>query len=160
MHNALGGGRSRRMAVEDPSRGLMPWVGVAAPLDPALENGHAPNSPSGAKDGAAAAHGPLNGVVAAAFRPAGGSISSGRAFCFLPLPIYTGMPPRVHINGYFELSSNRRDIWCVCPACSPCLAALAIICTLVPCSKGYLSAVSSKIPTISVLVQGTQDRPR
>lgn len=33
----------------------------------------------------------------------------GRAFCFLPLPINTGLP--VHINAYFELSSNRRDIW-------------------------------------------------
>lgn len=33
----------------------------------------------------------------------------GRAFCFLPLPISTGLP--VHINAYFELSSNRRDIW-------------------------------------------------
>ncbi|KAA8533361.1 hypothetical protein F0562_033106 [Nyssa sinensis] len=33
----------------------------------------------------------------------------GRAFCFLPLPIYTGLP--VHVNAYFELSSNRRDIW-------------------------------------------------
>ena len=39
-------------------------------------------------------------------------VASGRAFCFLPLPIYTGMPARLHINGYFELSSNRRDIWC------------------------------------------------
>ncbi|KAF2301861.1 hypothetical protein GH714_029947 [Hevea brasiliensis] len=33
----------------------------------------------------------------------------GRAFCFLPLPISTGLP--AHINAYFELSSNRRDIW-------------------------------------------------
>ncbi|KAK8322249.1 hypothetical protein V6Z12_A12G154500 [Gossypium hirsutum] len=33
----------------------------------------------------------------------------GRAFCFLPLPISTGLP--THINAYFELSSNRRDIW-------------------------------------------------
>ncbi|XP_051132159.1 uncharacterized protein LOC127252147 isoform X2 [Andrographis paniculata] len=33
----------------------------------------------------------------------------GRAFCFLPLPISTGFP--VHVNAYFELSSNRRDIW-------------------------------------------------
>ncbi|CAH0517172.1 unnamed protein product [Peronospora belbahrii] len=33
----------------------------------------------------------------------------GRAFCFLPLPVRVGLP--VHINGYFELSSNRRDIW-------------------------------------------------
>ena len=33
----------------------------------------------------------------------------GNAFCFLPLPAETGLP--VHINGYFELSANRRDIW-------------------------------------------------
>lgn len=33
----------------------------------------------------------------------------GRAFCFLPLPAKTGLP--VHVNGYFEISSNRRDIW-------------------------------------------------
>ncbi|GFQ05377.1 sacsin [Phtheirospermum japonicum] len=37
------------------------------------------------------------------------SYFEGRAFCFLPLPIITGLP--VHINAYFELSSNRRDIW-------------------------------------------------
>ena len=34
----------------------------------------------------------------------------GMAACFLPLPVATGLP--VHVNGYFELSSNRRDIWC------------------------------------------------
>lgn len=33
----------------------------------------------------------------------------GSAYCFLPLPAKTGLP--VHVNGYFELSSNRRDIW-------------------------------------------------
>ncbi|KAL8224267.1 hypothetical protein R6Q57_019742 [Mikania cordata] len=33
----------------------------------------------------------------------------GKAFCFLPLPVITGLP--VHVNAYFELSSNRRDIW-------------------------------------------------
>ena len=33
----------------------------------------------------------------------------GRAFCWLPLPVETGLP--IHVNGYFELSSNRRDIW-------------------------------------------------
>lgn len=40
-----------------------------------------------------------------------GSIENfeGRAFCFLPLPVITGLP--VHVNAYFELSSNRRDIW-------------------------------------------------
>jgi sacsin len=34
---------------------------------------------------------------------------AGRAFCFLPLPAVTSLP--LHINGYFELSSNRRDVW-------------------------------------------------
>lgn len=33
-------------------------------------------------------------------------MAPGRAFCFLPLPVAVGMP--VHVNGYFELSSNRR----------------------------------------------------
>ncbi|GFZ15718.1 zinc finger, C3HC4 type (RING finger) family protein [Actinidia rufa] len=33
----------------------------------------------------------------------------GRAFCFLPLPVRTGMT--VQVNGYFEVSSNRRGIW-------------------------------------------------
>ncbi|TDH74225.1 hypothetical protein CCR75_001452 [Bremia lactucae] len=38
-----------------------------------------------------------------------GGLTEGRAFCFLPLPVRVGLP--VHVNGYFELSSNRRDIW-------------------------------------------------
>ena len=33
----------------------------------------------------------------------------GRAFVFLPLPILTGLP--VHLNGFFELSENRRELW-------------------------------------------------
>ncbi len=37
------------------------------------------------------------------------SEKEGRVFCFLPLPASSGMP--AHINGTFELSSNRRDIW-------------------------------------------------
>ncbi|KAI9084975.1 hypothetical protein K1719_032967 [Acacia pycnantha] len=36
-------------------------------------------------------------------------VFEGHAFCFLPLPISTCLP--VHVNAYFELSSNRRDIW-------------------------------------------------
>mgnify|MGYP006079195341 FL=1 len=35
--------------------------------------------------------------------------NSGKAYCFLPLPVKTGL--NVHVNGYFELSSNRRDVW-------------------------------------------------
>jgi hypothetical protein len=33
----------------------------------------------------------------------------GHAFCFLPLPVQLQLP--VHINAFFELSSNRRDVW-------------------------------------------------
>ncbi|KAM7270495.1 hypothetical protein ACFE04_029709 [Oxalis oulophora] len=48
------------------------------------------------------------------FQVSGNSIQKrknfeGRAFCFLPLPISTNLP--AHVNAYFELSSNRRDIW-------------------------------------------------
>ena len=54
------------------------------------------------------------GEVAEAVKGAlsdGGAILQfkGQAFCFLPLPVFTQLP--VHVNGYFELSSNRRDIW-------------------------------------------------
>jgi sacsin len=58
------------------------------------------------------------GAVAAEISSSSSSSSSeegeqqqpaGRAFCFLPLPAATGLP--AHINGYFELSSNRRDVW-------------------------------------------------
>eukprot|EP01083_Nonionella_stella_P260996 889260_1 len=37
------------------------------------------------------------------------TLKGGRAFTFLPLPIKTGLP--VHLNSYFELSANRRDLW-------------------------------------------------
>jgi sacsin len=36
-------------------------------------------------------------------------LKRGQAFCFLPLPVDSGLP--LFVNGYFELSSNRRDIW-------------------------------------------------
>ena len=44
--------------------------------------------------------------VDAAFAPA---TTVGKAFVFLPLPVSTGLP--LHINGFFEVSENRRDIW-------------------------------------------------
>ena len=40
---------------------------------------------------------PLHGAVA------------GRAFCFLPLPLPSGLP--CHVNGCFALTSNRRELW-------------------------------------------------
>lgn len=36
-------------------------------------------------------------------------VDGGNAYCFLPLPVKTRLP--IHVNGYFELSSNRRDVW-------------------------------------------------
>ncbi len=56
---------------------------------------------------------PWSGVAACVSRVVDGVAApaslQGRAYCFLPLPVITGLP--VHVNGYFELSSNRRDIW-------------------------------------------------
>ena len=34
---------------------------------------------------------------------------AGRAYCYLPLPISTGL--RTHVHASFALSSNRRDLW-------------------------------------------------
>lgn len=39
----------------------------------------------------------------------GHTAKEGVAYCFLPLPIQTQLP--VMVNGFFELSSNRRDVW-------------------------------------------------
>lgn len=35
--------------------------------------------------------------------------ANGQAFCFLPLPIGTGLP--IHINGSFAVTSNRKALW-------------------------------------------------
>ncbi|KAJ0963932.1 hypothetical protein J5N97_029054 [Dioscorea zingiberensis] len=39
----------------------------------------------------------------------GDVLKQGQAFCFLPLPVRTGLS--VQVNGFFEVSSNRRSIW-------------------------------------------------
>ena len=65
---------------------LVPWAAVAAELAPKnASDGDAEKTSRERRD------------------------DDGRAFCFLPLPARTGLP--VHVNAYFELSSNRRDIW-------------------------------------------------
>jgi sacsin len=77
----IGGGGARDFACDERHRHLkfMPWGGVAAHIG-------------------------RNGALSSPLPPL-----KGNAFCFLPLPVLTGMP--VHINALFELSSNRRDIW-------------------------------------------------
>ena len=83
---SMGGGKAREMSVskEVAEFGLqpVPWGGVAARLT--------------AEGGSAAAGDAKLSVL-------------GRPYCLLPLPSSTGLP--VHVNGFFELSSNRRDIW-------------------------------------------------
>lgn len=69
---------------------LVPWAGVAARLSSSV----------------ALSHGGDQEIR-----------TRGAAYCFLPLPVITGLP--VHVNGYFELSSNRRGIcaWKRLPDC-------------------------------------------
>jgi len=91
----LGGGDAQKMAIDIKNQAMkfIPWGGVAAHL---RRNGkstllNTENRKNHNQD--------KNNI----------KFVEGKAFCFLPLPVGTGMP--VHINGYFELSSNRRDIW-------------------------------------------------
>ena len=52
---------------------------------------------------------PWAGVCARLGGGAAGGAVPGLAYCQLPLPTRTGLP--VHVNAFFELSTNRRDIW-------------------------------------------------
>lgn len=80
MCNQLGGVRTNAIAQCDEARHmrLVPWAGVAARL----------STTEDVTQGTGGATSPC-----------------GAAYCFLPLPVKTGLP--VHVNGYFELSSNR-----------------------------------------------------
>ncbi|KAF5829451.1 hypothetical protein DUNSADRAFT_16062 [Dunaliella salina] len=91
-----GGGASTELAANLTKQfgvPLVPWAAVAAEITPTA----LPSS----KDGSESAEPRHSATAAAAAR--------GRAYCFLPLPALTGLP--VHVNAFFELSSNRRDIW-------------------------------------------------
>ena len=90
---AFGGGSALEMSVDQDvlSRGLrpLPWGGVAARLQ----------QPTRQLEGAGPSF--KRSRIELAVR--------GRPFCTLPLPPHTGLP--VHINGFFELSTSRRDVW-------------------------------------------------
>ncbi|XP_077231071.1 zinc finger, C3HC4 type (RING finger) family protein [Tasmannia lanceolata] len=107
----LGGGRARSksVSVDNRSRNFIPWACVAAYLhsidvkDVKTLNNNSPTTEE--EDGSS---------IQDHFLISSDSIQhrrefEGRAFSFLPLPISTGLP--THVNAYFELSSNRRDIW-------------------------------------------------
>ncbi len=94
--NLLAGGAAKQLALQGAAahgsnaampRGWVPWAGVAAPirlLDSKIQGGTEQQQ-----------------QLEPSFQ--------GRGFCFLPLPTLTQLP--VHVNGLFELSSNRRDLW-------------------------------------------------
>ncbi|KAH7404684.1 hypothetical protein KP509_15G038000 [Ceratopteris richardii] len=92
----LGGKQAVRMATRSENRihGFVPWAGIAAKMGAEVNSFSSSSSSLEIQS------------IPSCFK----SIPvEGRAFCFLPLPVKTGLP--VHVNAYFELSSNRRDIW-------------------------------------------------
>jgi hypothetical protein len=106
----LGAGHAREMACAPANLAmkLLPWAGIAAHIGTSGPRGEALARCAESGDfvvaaaaAAAAASAPSTIVEATALR--------GRGYCFLPLPVETRLP--VHVNGYFELSSNRRDVW-------------------------------------------------
>ena len=96
MASALGGRAGLRLAKQMSAhgKGPVPWGGVAVPLDTAA----AAEPPTAAADGSRADA-----------REAAPQLQ-GRAFCFLPLPLHSGLP--VHVNGLFEVTNNRRAASC------------------------------------------------
>ncbi|TQD90400.1 hypothetical protein C1H46_024037 [Malus baccata] len=101
----LGGAQAKNKTavLNDKSQSYIPWACVAAYLQSVKVGSGMSGIPE------------MNDASASnAFQVSTGSFQDrkyyeGRAFCFLPLPISTGLP--AHVNAYFELSSNRRDIW-------------------------------------------------
>jgi sacsin len=80
---------SRSPRVRKYSMKLLPWTGIAIPLfDYAGDDADEDNN---------------NNNIEEAKK------LFGKSFCFLPLPINTGLPCLLH--GFFSVSSNRRDLW-------------------------------------------------
>lgn len=86
MCNQLGGPRATAIADSEKAKFMkfVPWAGVAARLS------------------TTEVASPVDGEASESPLP---PAPRGAAYCFLPLPVQTGLP--VHVNGYFELSSNR-----------------------------------------------------
>lgn len=107
--SGLMGGEARRVACEERSRHLklVPLGAVAACISrvasQSQERTYMDTSSTGPK-GMSSMKAGLAGAVGSCFPP-----TVGQAFCFLPLPVRTQLP--VHVNAYWELSANRRDIW-------------------------------------------------
>ena len=83
--SSMGNGQAMQLAKNDPS--LVPSAGVAVQLVPTDSNTLKP------------CHVVSDGR---------GSCVNGTVFCYLPLPIHSGLP--VHINGAFSVAANRRHL--------------------------------------------------
>lgn len=94
----LVGGQAKQLACSEDARHmkLVPFGGVAA-CTKRVRITHDPQASS-----ASSSHPQMDETLFPA-------LQQGQAFCFLPLPIQTKLP--VLVNAYWELSSNRRDIW-------------------------------------------------
>ncbi|KAF7808226.1 sacsin isoform X2 [Senna tora] len=104
----IGGGNAQKStsaASNKNSYNSVPWACVAAYLNSLKLDGNLDHTSEMDDDHLVSPD--LFQVVSSSINPR--DVFEGRAFCFLPLPISTGFP--VHVNAYFELSSNRRDIW-------------------------------------------------
>ncbi|KAL6651611.1 hypothetical protein ACP70R_010536 [Stipagrostis hirtigluma subsp. patula] len=106
LAECIGGGHARKLSTASSSKShfFVPWASVAAYLHSV--------SVDGTKELSAEAEVNHDNLVFSNLDLESSRERKnfeGRAFCFLPLPINTSIP--VHVNAYFELSSNRRDIW-------------------------------------------------
>ena len=83
--SSMGNGQALKFANDDPC--LLPSAGAAVQLLPTGSNSFCPTPVTKTFDGLDL---------------------KGNIFCYLPLPIHSGLP--VHINGAFALTSNRRHL--------------------------------------------------
>ena len=79
--SSMGTGEAMQFSIQNKTKSLVPSAGVAVQL----MNQNAPVS-----------------------IPVCQSIDTGTLFCYLPLPIHSGLP--VHVNGAFAVTSNRRNL--------------------------------------------------
>ena len=79
--SSMGTGEAMQFSIQNKTKSLVPSAGVAVQL----ANQNAPVSV-----------------------PVCQSIDTGTLFCYLPLPIHSGLP--VHVNGAFAVTSNRRNL--------------------------------------------------
>lgn len=87
ISNALGGSRARSMAVQmqKAGRGLVPWAGVAVPVQLPLAKSLDPLQSQSSQEEELVQNAGVASVTKAA------QALMGQAFCFLPLPCSTGV---------------------------------------------------------------------